>query len=315
VMTTRAHAVSLDKLIRGAPPTRIITFKENGGVPLTMAVFQPPDAKRGDQRTAAVWIHGGGWTAGDDKAFYPHARYLAMRGAVGISINYRLMKAADATAFESLADCKSAIRYVRGHAKELGIDPHRVIALGDSSGGHLAACLGTIKGYDDPRDDLSISCVPDAMVLCNPIVDCTQGTWWYAAVGPIPAKQRTTHPSEQILEKARALSPLFHIQRGDPPTLIMQGLEDHVVSPDQARRFAAAMKDAGNRCDLILLEHARHAFVCTGYTAPPATVVGAIRAIDEFLISLKFLSGHPTLDMPTATAPASNSPSVAPKGN
>ena len=76
----------------------------------------------------------------------------------------------------------------------------------------------------------------------------------------------------------------------------MHGLDDHVVSPEQSRRFAAAMKDAGNRCDLVLVEKARHAFVVTHYTAPPATVVNAIRAGDAFLASLGFLRGEPTLE-------------------
>ena len=308
-------AVTLQELINGQPPTRIIPFKSNSDVPLTMAVFEPADAKPGDHRTAAIWIHGGGWTSGDDRGFYPHARYFAMRGAVGVSINYRLMKAPTATAFDSLADCKSAIRYLRAHADELGIDPHRIVALGDSSGGHLAACLGTISGYDDPHDDLSISSLPDAMVLCNPIVDCTDGTWYYAAIGPIPSKQRTTQPSAEILDKARALSPLFHVHANEPPTLMMHGLDDHVVSPEQARRFAAAMNQAGNRCDLILIEHARHAFVCTGYTAPPATVVRAVRSIDDFLVSLNLLSGHATLEVPPATQSASSGSPPAPKGN
>ena len=155
--TTLPSAITLKDIINGGPPTREVVYKKVGDVGLTLAVFEPADAKPGDRRAAAVWVHGGGWTAGDDRAFYPHARYYASRGAVGVSINYRLIRAGGPTAFDSFADCKSAVRYLRAHAAELGIDPARVAVLGDSAGGHLAGCLGTIRGFDDPRDDTAVS--------------------------------------------------------------------------------------------------------------------------------------------------------------
>jgi len=86
------------------------------------------------------------------------------------------------------------------------------------------------------------------------------------------------------------------VKAGVCPTLIMHGLDDRTVLPEQAKRFAAKMKEAGNRCDLILVPGARHAFVLTNYTAPPAIIVKAIRAADEFLESLGYVSGKPTLE-------------------
>lgn len=283
-----APVVPLKDVLQGPPPSEERVYKRAGKEPLKLYLFRPAGWKKSDRRTAAVWIHGGGWSAGSADAFFPHARYYALRGAVGVSIAYRLAKAGGPTVAECLTDCKSAIRYLRAHAAELGIDPQRIAVLGDSAGGHLAAALGTVEGFDDPADNRRVSAVPNAMVLYNPITDMTEGNW-VRSVAPGKA------PDAPILALARRLSPVFSVRPGQPPALLMHGLADQVVTPEQSRRFAAAMQAAGNRCDLALLDGARHAFVVTGYTAPAATVVNAIRTGDAFLASLGLLEGAPTL--------------------
>jgi acetyl esterase/lipase len=289
MISVTTQAVTLDALL-DAKPTRVVSFPIAGGQSLTMGIFDPNDLRANEKRTALVWIHGGGWTAGDATSFYPHAQYSADRGAIGISINYRLFGKGARNAADCLDDCRSAIVYLRDHAAELQIDPNRIAVLGDSSGGHLAAALGTIA---DPINGKRSR--PDAMVLFNPITDCTQGTWWYAASGTAPKKGGGTQPSADVLAEARSLSPIWNISAGDPPTLVMHGLNDHVVIPGQSQRFTDAMRAAGNSCELILVPGSRHAFVCTRYTAPPATVVGAISEADRFLAKLHFLDGLPTL--------------------
>lgn len=276
-----APPVAYKDLLTGAPPSEERVYKRVGDLELKLSVFRPAGWQPTDKRMAAVWIHGGGWSAGGRDAFYPHCRYHAARGAVGVSVDYRLAQAGGPTVAACFTDCKSAIRYLRAHAGELGLDPSRIAALGDSAGGHLAAALATCDGFDDPADDLTVSARPDACVLYNPITDLTEGGW-------------LKHVGGQV-ELARRLSPLFNVKAGQPPTLVAHGLDDKVVTPDQSRRFAATMAAAGNRCDLTLVEHARHAFVVTGYTSPPLVVVAAIRASDAFLGSLGWLAGEPTL--------------------
>jgi acetyl esterase/lipase len=244
-----------------------------------------------------VWIHGGGWTGGNADVFLPHATYCASRGAVGVSINYRLLKPQEPTMADCLADCKSAIRYLRAHAKELGIDPKKIVALGDSAGGHLAAALGTIDGLDDPADDLSISAQPDAMVLYNPIVDMTDPAWIRSIIAGA-ALERNSRPQSPLAtpeqqKLARALSPVLNIKAHQPPTLLMHGLADTVVLPEQARRLAAAIKEAGNQYELVLLEGARHAFVMPRCTAFEERVVNAICTTDRFLAKPEFLADEP----------------------
>jgi acetyl esterase/lipase len=296
LIPSAAQAITLAEISQGAGPDQEVVYKKVGDQELHLGIFLPPGTKPSDKLPILFYIHGGGWTAGDQKVFYPHCRYAVARGAIGVSIDYRLMKPGGTTAIESYSDCKSALRWVRKHAAEFGGNPDQIVALGDSSGGHLAGCLGTIQGFDDPADDTSISAVPQAIVLYNPIVDCTDGTWWYAVNGPIPKHAPASQPSQQLLEKAKTLSPLFNIRPGEPPAQIQHGLADHVVNPDQARRFADAMKAAGNRCDLILIPDIGHAFVLIGYKKTPAAVhVKAMRDTDQFLSSLGILKGDPTL--------------------
>ena len=218
-----------------------------------------------------------------------------------MSVNYRLFKARGPTIADCLADCKSAIRYLRTHARELGIDPQKIVVLGDSAGGHLAAALGTIEGFDDPADDLSVSARPDAVVCYNPIVDFTDRAWIKFILGGAAldrsALPRALTPSQAQFELAQRLSPRFCVKAGQPPTLVMHGLADTVVSAEQSRQFASLMQRAGNRCDLVLLDGAQHAFVIARYTAPEERVVDAIRKTDAFLVSLGMLSDAPTLQV------------------
>ena len=302
-----ARAVPFSAFLNDKTPPQERVYKKVGNEELKLFFVAPP-VKTQVKRPALVWIHGGAWVAGDAAVFWPHARYFAARGAVAFSLNYRLTKIGGPQIAASMADCKSAMRYIRAHAAELGIDPNRIAVLGDSAGGHLAAALGTLGGFDDPHDDLTVSAVPNALVLFNPILDMTEGDWVYhAALGANP-KQGKPAITDAMLGVARGLSPMFHVQPGQPPTLLLQGLDDHVVNPDQARRFAAAMQAAGNRCDLGLWPQTRHAFVIANYTAPETTVVAAVRAADGFLSSLGYLQGDPTLEVSQPAAWVSPTP-------
>jgi acetyl esterase/lipase len=283
---------------RSAPET--LVFKRIGEQELKLHVFRPAGVP-GEARPAMVCIHGGAWRGGGADVFFPHAAYFAARGLVGISIDYRLLQpeSEGITMADCLTDCKSAIRYIRAHAALLGVDPARIAVMGDSAGGHLAGALGTIPGFDDPADKIEVSAVPNAMILCNPIVDVTQGSWISFIIrGSALARKPTPAdlvPTVEQVDLGRRLSPLLHVRLGQPPALLMHGLKDGVVTPDQARQFAAAAEKAGNRCDLVLLPEASHAFVLTGYRASETEVVAVIRRVDEFLGSLGWLSGPPTL--------------------
>jgi acetyl esterase/lipase len=123
---------------------------------------------------------------------------------------------------------------------------------------------------------------PDAMLLFNPVLDLTTKRW----IDRVP---------DADPDRARTLSPLHLVASGQPPCLLMHGSADPVVPVEESRRFADAMKKAGNRCDLVVLDGVAHAFVLAGYTAADDVVVRSVRAADAFLRSLGYLKGKPTL--------------------
>ena len=143
-----------------SPITHI--YKKEADRELKLTIVNPPDWQASDQRPAMVFFHGGGWVGGAPTQFAKHSEYLSTRGMVCIQVQYRLIEKGDkGPPVNCVADAKSAMRWVRGHAAELGIDPKRIGAGGGSAGGHLAAFVGMVEGLDDSQDDLKIS--PKAM--------------------------------------------------------------------------------------------------------------------------------------------------------
>ena len=295
VISTAAVAeITIDDLgERTGQQPETVVYKEVDGTALTLYVFKPAGFRAGDSRPAVVCIHGGGWRGGTPELMFPHARYFASRGAVGFSVQYRLVPrdGASPSVMDCITDCKSAMRYIRQHAAEFGIDPERMAATGDSAGGHLAACLGTVGAFNDPTEDITVSAMANATMLFNPVADLT-GKW---------IQMFPECPDRMFL--ARSVSPVYHIASGQPPALLMHGADDPVVVPEQAEQYAAAMEAAGNRCDFTLLAGEKHAFVLPFYYKDgqaKEVAVGAIRAADDFLISLGYLTGAPTLVVSSA---------------
>jgi acetyl esterase/lipase len=225
-------------------PDRDFTYKEASGVELKLHLFAPEDWKPSDRRAAIVFFFGGGWVGGSPSQFYPHCRELADRGMVAMAADYRVRSRNRTTPFECVKDGKSAIRFVRAHADELGIDPDRIAAGGGSAGGHVAASTGTLPGFDEPEADRDVSSQPDAMVLFNPVLDTSERGYGY----------------ERLRERFREISPVHHIDESTPPTILFHGTGDTTVPFENAERFCKKMKAAGNRCELMAFDDRPHGF-------------------------------------------------------
>ena len=164
------------------------------------------------------------------------------------------MKSRDKTTpFDAVEDAKSAMRWVREHAKELGVDPDRIVASGGSAGGHIAGCTGVIEGLDSKSEDLSVSSMPNAMMLYNPVLDTTEKGYGLKAVGE---------------DKKTEVSLTDHVHKGIVPTLLVHGTADTTVPFENAERFAKLMKEAGNRCDLIAVPGEGHGFFNSPFFRP-----------------------------------------------
>ena len=142
------HAIAAETLV----------YKTADGRELRLHLEKPSDWKATDQRPAIVFFFGGGWVGGTPEQFRAQSEFFATRGMVGIRVEYRTLPKGDkGPPLVCCADAKSAIRYVRGRAAELGVDPARIAAAGGSAGGHLAAFTAMVDGLDDPADDMKIS--------------------------------------------------------------------------------------------------------------------------------------------------------------
>ena len=203
-----------------------------------------------------VFIHGGGWGSGDPNLFYPHCRYFASRGAVAVSVRYRLVTKTSGTGLaECVMDCKSAIRYLRSHAKELGIDPNRLAVLGDSAGGHLAAAVGHAAQARRPRRRRQRLLRAQRHGPVQPRAGPGQSAVEprIPAPKPLPATAPATGP---VGELRQSLSPLHNVRPHLPPTLLMHGTADSVVKIAEAEQFDKAMSKPAIPSSLLSLSKA-----------------------------------------------------------
>ncbi len=214
---------------------------------------------------AIVYFTGGGWVNGDVYGQIPNPAWFRDHGIIGIEADYRVKSRHGTTPIECIQDAKSAIRYVRAHAKELGIDPTRIIAAGGSAGGHLAACT-FLDGGDTPGEDLKISSKPNALVLHNPVLGEGFGKEFFDA-----------HPE---------FSPILHIKKGWPPTILSNGTKDNSTPFLYAEKFTRLMKDAGNVCELIPVKDAGHS--CDWPVSNP-NFLPTLQRMTDFLKEQKFI--------------------------
>jgi acetyl esterase/lipase len=243
---------------------RQVAYKTTPQGELCLHVF---DCGSGRNRPAIVFFFGGGWVGGSVEQFFPHCRHLASLGMVAISAEYRIRSKHGTTPFECVADGKSAVRYMRQHAKELGIGPDRIIAAGGSAGGHVAACTATIQRYDEQTEDSSIASTPNALVLFNPVIDTTKKGYG--------AKRFSGDPT--------VLSPVHHVRKGLPPTIIFHGTADTTVPFENVERFGRMMHDAGNTCTLVPFEGKKHGFFNYNREEDHRSYNATVGHMDEFL--------------------------------
>ncbi len=249
-------------------PDSIVVYKTVDTVHLRLHFFFPSDWSHTDRRAAIVFFHGGGWNNGDPKSFYPQSEHLASRGMVAISVQYRLRDVHGTTPRECVMDGRSAIRWVRAHADEFGIDPARIAAGGGSAGGQVAAAAGSANGFDEPSDDLAVDPRPCALVLFNPVID----------------NGLTGYGYKRVSEYWKGFSPMHNVDETSPPTLFMLGTRDHLVPTATAYAYRDELRRHGVRCDLILYPGQEHAFF------HKARFRETLEETDGFLASLGLLS-------------------------
>ena len=244
---------------------------------LKLYVTRPADTQDKKQRACAIFFHGGGWTGGAPGQFTHHSKHLAEKSMLGIQVEYRLIPAdtSDPPAV-CIADAKSAIRWVRSHAEDLGIDPDRVIAAGGSAGGHLAAATAFIDGFDyTPETDATdaTDAKPNVLILFNPVYNNA------------PEPEGFAH--HRVGAAYRTYSPAHNIKAPAPPTLVFLGTQDKLIPISTAKAFQSAMREAGAQSELVLFDGEAHGFF--NYGRGNGAYERTIEHMDSFLDDLGYL--------------------------
>lgn len=265
-----------------APPGKMHVYKVVGDRALKLYVTKPDDWKQGDARPAIVFFHGGGWVGGAPGQFTEHAKYFASRGLVCVQVEYRLLKGKkNEPPTNCIHDAKSAMRWVRSRADELGIDPDRIASAGGSAGGHLAAFVGMVDGTDDPADDTNVSAKSNAMLLFNPVFDNGPGGWGTGRVG----------------DRYEEFSPYHNVSKDDPPGIVFLGSNDKLIPVKTAETFGEKMRAAGVDCKVRIFEGEGHGFFNHG-RGGNKPYYETVTDCDRFLAKLGWLEGEPTLAKP-----------------
>jgi len=205
-----------------------------------------------------MYVHGGAWTTGD-KSAPEHAAYLPAilrRGYAFASINYRLTD--EATFPAQIQDVKAAVRFMRANAGRYGLDPIRIAAWGDSSGGQLVSLLGTTAGvarFDDPKlgNPTTSSAVQAVVDWFGPVNFLTMDRQLARTPGLEPAERHDAAtsgesrlvgaPIQSVPGRVRATNPITYLTPGRnvSPFLIAHGDLDPVVPVQQSVAFARAL--------------------------------------------------------------------------
>jgi acetyl esterase/lipase len=262
---------------KAAGKTEPFVYKKTKQAELELIVHYPPGWQAADRRPAIVFFFGGGWTNGKVTQFEAQATYLASRGMVAARADYRVKSRHGVSPQECVEDAKSAVRWLRQNATRLGLDPERIVAAGGSAGGHIAAC--TALGEIEPAgEDLSVSAKPNAMVLFNPVLRFDGIAQLMERIG-----------KDEALGKK--ISPTLHLAKDSPPTLILFGTGDQLIGHGQ--EFMKKAQELGQRSEFYTAPDQPHGF----FNRSPWQERTLVR-VDEFLGSLGYLKGPPTLKAP-----------------
>jgi acetyl esterase/lipase len=227
-------------------PDSVQVYKTIGDIELSVHIFYPEGHTSADSAASILFFHGGGLRVGDPRQGYDIADAFTPVGAVIISVQYRLLDSSADTLDQIIADAKSAVRWVRTNANDLGLDPDRIATMGHSAGAFLALATGTITEFDEPLENSLVSSVPNTMVLWSPTLARSDNG------------ETSIVPEGYVMED---LTPATYLRDGLPQATFMVGTEDNIANPgDAVELFEAAYRAAGNISEFHLIEGADHFF-------------------------------------------------------
>jgi acetyl esterase/lipase len=225
------------RLPPGTQVLRDVPYVTGGTARQQLDLYVPASARG---LPLVVWIHGGGWQTGTKAA--PPALGLLWHGGYAVaSLEYRF--SSDAIFPAQIEDTKAAIRWLRAHAVEHGLDPNRIGVWGFSAGGHLAALLGAsgeTKAFDR-GENLNVSSRVQAVCDFSGPVDLTK----FKETRDSGLERLLGGPVSQRRALAAQASPLTYVSKTAPPFFIVHGERDDLVPPAQGQLLEQALQKVG----------------------------------------------------------------------
>lgn len=253
-------------------------YKSAGDIHLPVYIWEPEGEKAPPYpKSVAAFFFSSGWDQGQVAQFAPHCVYFASRGMVTMAFDYRVSSRTRGGPLEAIADARSAIRWIRLNAVELGVNPGKIVGVGGSGGAHAVASCAMLNGFDDPADTVQNSPVPNALVLFNPVLDTSKKGFGL-----------DRFPDPGVAKDANLIRA---IRTGLPPTLIMHGTGDRVVPFGGSYEFARKSSKKKNLCRLIEFEGAGHGFF--NFNLSFEMYEATLMAMDEFLVELGLIEADP----------------------
>lgn len=212
----------------------IKTYKKAGVFNLDLHMFLPDKLVFTGKRPTIVLFHGGSWSEGKPDWFFSTCQAYAEKGWVACAVEYRTYGRHGTLPFEAVKDAMSAIRWLRLNADTYGIDSAKILATGNSAGGHLALATALVKNLNKKTDNVSVSAIPNALIVNAGVYDLTDDlTAWI---------RKDLKNKDQTKE----ISPNYLITKDFPPALIFHGTNDRNVPFAGAQKFVDNMTKAGN---------------------------------------------------------------------
>ena len=252
-------------------------------------VYLPKKRNSDKPLPVVAMIHGGGWVNGDRIGYAALGIQLARTGDyAAVGVGYRLSKEAHWPA--QVHDCKAAIRWIRAHAKELGLDADKIAVWGSSAGGHLSSLLGTSGDVKELEGDLGpntsfssrVQCVVN---LCGP-EDFTQALMFDKDGQPIWKDDAVSGllggNAQEKQANAVAASPVTHVTKDDPPFITFHGTKDQRVAFRHAETIHAALQKAGVASLLVPITDGGH-----GSVSHPEVKVRGQQFTDKILCGIE----------------------------
>ena len=271
---TTEYKESISKLYNSQKMGRenhiIETYKDVDGFKLDMHLFLPNSEEFKGKRPTMVKFHGGSWSEGKPDWFFSTAESYAKQGWLVAVVEYRIKGRHNTYPFESVKDAKSAIRWIRENAEKYNIDSNKIIATGDSAGGHLSLAVTLVENWNESTDNLQVNALPNVIIVNAGVYDLTT------------RENRWITEQYENKEITKEISPNHLLKKSAVKMLLIHGEKDRNCPYETAVFFHKEMKTLGNDIQFYTVKNADHWIWFGKHSAEVSKITS------EFIRSLNF---------------------------